>query len=133
MAFSGGNVVYTDSTHAGTLTQTVANMAIAPIANRWYSFTYTITGSSGTTTASITTSFAQFAQTLNTANGTYTIVFHSASAPSDFIISATSSAGGAFTLTSVSLQVLNTASGNYSVSSRKTTSIPASNVTVAFS
>jgi hypothetical protein len=118
MAYGSGNFVYTDSTHVGTLKQTTANMAVAPVAKRWYKFVYDISSSTGSCTATISTSFAKTATALDLTNGTAKVAYvFSAVSPSDFIISVTSTSGG-FTIDNVSLKAITEASGNYTVASR---------------
>jgi hypothetical protein len=58
----------------------------------------------GTIAANITTSFSAFTIPLTLSNGTRTLYLQAATSPSDFVISATSSAGGAFTLDDFSLK-----------------------------
>lgn len=111
-----GAGVYTDATGVGTLTQTSANMLIAPVASSWYKFTYTISGSTGDVAATITTAFAREATALNLTAGTNTTYIFSAAAPGNFVISATSTTGG-FTIDNVTLKKVTEASGNYAVAS----------------
>ncbi len=104
---SGGDAAYTDSSHAGTLTQTSANMAVVGVANKRYAFTYIISGKSGDAVASITSAFALEATSLDLTDGTHTVYFIAApgAATADFVISATSSTGG-FTMDDVTLKAV---------------------------
>lgn len=86
---------------AGTLLQTLANMAISGVGSRWYKFTYTVSSKSGTVGAEITSSFAEIAVPLTIIDGTYTVYFKSAVTPSSFVISATGT--GSFSLDDLSL------------------------------
>ena len=100
-ALSSNTAVYTHSSGAGTLTQVSGSFASTPTGSRWYKFTYTVSGvgTAGAVQAQITTSFGETLTNLNiTANGTYTTYFKATGSPSDFVISATSATGGAFTL-----------------------------------
>lgn len=113
---TGGNFTYTDSTGVGTLTQTSANMAIAPVASSWYKFTYTVSASTGDCAATVTTAFAREATALDLTDGTNTTYIFSAAAPGNFVISCTSTTGG-FTIDNVTLKKITEASGNYTVAS----------------
>lgn len=113
-----GAAVYTHSAGSGTLTQTSANLAVAGVASRFYKFVYTVSSSTGACSANITTSFANESQSLTLTNGTHTLYFFSADTPANFVISATSTSGG-FTLDDLTLKILNTASGNYTVDARE--------------
>ena len=106
MALTSNAATYTNSSGTGTLNQASGTLAIAGNPNRLYSFTYTISGISGTApVATITTSFAATAQTLTTnATGTFTLIFRSAASPGNFVISVTSGAAGAFTIDTLSLK-----------------------------
>jgi len=106
MALSGNVATYTHSAGSGTLTQTSGNFATSANSNRLYELTYTISAVSGTApTATITTAFAQSAQSLTTdTNGTYRLLFRSASIPGNFVISVTSGAAGSFTIDNLSLR-----------------------------
>lgn len=115
---TGGDAAYTHSTGVGTLTQTSANLAIAVTADRWYQFDYTVSGVSGDPAATITTGVADAAVTLDLTAGAKSVIFHSNASTGDFVISATSTSGG-FTIDDVSLKVLNTASGNYTIALRE--------------
>ncbi len=110
--------IYTHSAGTGTLTQTAANLAVAGVASRFYAFVYTVSGSTGSCTATITTAFANTAQSLTLTNGTHTLYFFSADTPANFVISGTSTSGG-FTIDDLSLKIINTASGNYSIDARE--------------
>lgn len=100
---STGAAVYTHSAASGTLSQTAAHLAVAGAANRWYKFTYTVSSVTTGCTATITTSFAATAKTLELVAGTYDLYFESAAVPDAFMISVTSTAGG-FTLDDLSLK-----------------------------
>ena len=100
---TGGNAAYTHSSGVGTLTQTSGNLAVAGVGSRWYKFQYTVSGVTAGCAATITTAFASSAQTLVLTNGTQTLYFKSAASPANFVISATSSAGG-FTLDDLTLK-----------------------------
>ena len=89
-----------------TLTQASDTMTTAGKPNRYYKLTYTVTNSTGSPTAAITTSFAATTTSLAVStNGSALVVyFISAASPSDFVISATLTTGQAFTLDTLSLQ-----------------------------
>ena len=91
---------------ASTLTQAQADLAITPgKSSKWYRFTYTVSGSTGTPTAFITTSFASVSTALMVGISTTQITyFRSAASPTDFIITSTLTAGQAFTLDTFSLK-----------------------------
>lgn len=105
-ALAADSATYTHSSGAGSLTQSSGTLAIAGNSNRLYSFTYTISGVSGTPpTAVISTSFATSSVSLNTStNGTYTVNFRSKTLPTDFVISVTSGGAGTFTIDTLSLK-----------------------------
>ena len=105
MNSESGNAAYTHSGGSGTLTQIAANLAVAGVANKRYALTYTITGYSGDPAATITTAFAAEAVTLDLSDGTHTVYFIAAAAPTDFVISATSASGG-FTLDDITLKAV---------------------------
>lgn len=89
-AFSGAKAVYTDSSHAGTITQTSGNMAIAGVGNRLYKFVYTTSSVTGAPVCTVTTGFLGAAFTLAIPAGTYTVYFVSKATPGSFVISCTS-------------------------------------------
>jgi len=104
---TGGDAVYTHSSGAGTLTQVQADLASAIQGDRYYVFTYTVSGVSGSDmAATITTGVAHEAVSLTVkTNGTYKTSFRAKASPADFVISATSTTGGTtFTLDDVSLK-----------------------------
>jgi len=104
---TGGDAVYTHSSGAGTLTQVQADLALAIQGDRYYVFTYTVSGVSGSDmAATITTGVAHEAVSLTVkTNGTYKTSFRAKATPGDFVISATSTTGGTtFTLDDVSLK-----------------------------
>ena len=115
---TAGNATYTHGTGVGTLTQTAANQAVAAVGSRFYKFVYTVSSSTGSCTASITTAYADEAASLTLTNGTHNLFFFSADSPANFVISATSTSGG-FTLDDVSLKIVTTASGNYVIGDRE--------------
>jgi hypothetical protein len=109
---AGTYVIYTHSAGAGTLTQVNADQANNMTANVWYLYSYTISGTSGSPAATITTGVAKSAVTLDvTTNGLHSVVFKSSTgaATGDFVISGTSStAGDTFKLDDTSLRALTT-------------------------
>lgn len=101
---AAGVATYLHNTGVGTLTQTVANQATAAVGSRWYKFVYTLSGVTAGATCQITTAYALTAQTLDlTAGVAKEHYFKSAVAPTNFVISCTSTGGG-FTLDDVSLK-----------------------------
>lgn len=100
---TGGNAAYTHATGVGTITQSSVNLALPGRSSRWYKFVYTVSGVTSGCTAQITNSFAATAQSLNLSAGVQTLYFLSSVGPGDFVISATSTAGG-FTLDDFSLK-----------------------------
>jgi hypothetical protein len=101
---TGGNAAYTHNAAGGTLTQTSANQATPAVGSARYRFEYTVSGSTGTVSAQITTAFAASAVTLDLTNGVHCVTFKAAATPGSFVISATSLSGGAFTIDDVSLK-----------------------------
>ena len=93
-ALASDKATYAHSTGAGTLTQANGDLALAGIGERWYKFTYTVSGASLTgCTVTITTSFAAAATSIRVwTNGTYSVYFKSAAVPGDFVISCASTA-----------------------------------------
>lgn len=89
---------------ASTLTQTSAALAVAGVGSRWYRFTYTVSGITGSPAANITTGFALATTALTITAGAQTIYFRSAASPGDFVITATLIAGQAFVLDTFSLK-----------------------------
>lgn len=87
-----------------TLTQTSGTMAVAGVASRWYSFTYTATSMLLLPTLAITTSFAESDVPLPTEAGTHTVYFRAAASPGDFVISATLTVGQRVYLDTFSLK-----------------------------
>lgn len=101
---SGGNAAYTHSAGTGTLTQVAADQNTAAVGNVWYEFTYTTSGYTGDVAGTLTTGYALTAETLTLSTaGIHTLVFKSAVAPVDFVLSLTSSSGGV-TIDDVSLR-----------------------------
>ena len=103
-AFSAGT--------ASTLTQTSGALAIGGIGLRMYKFTYTVSGVSGTPTASITSAFANTIGSaalagLDIVAGAHTLYFQAVGAPGNFVITSTLTAGQGFTLASFSLKQIN--------------------------
>ena len=89
---------------ASTVQQASGTLAVAGVGSRWYKFVYTVSGLTGTPTASITTAFASTSTSLTLTAGTQTTYFKSATTPTDFIITTTLTAGQAFTLDTFSLK-----------------------------
>ncbi len=103
-ALTGDTAVYTDSSHAGTISQAVTALTRTGRSGATYEFTYTTSTASGDVAATITTAFAAAATSLiglGTA-GTYKVRFVAAAIPGAFTISATSSSG-AVTMDALSL------------------------------
>lgn len=88
---------------ASTLSQAAVDLAIAGVPNRWYKLTYTVSGISGTPTASVTTAFASTTTALTITAGTHTTYVKAASAPGAFTITSTLTTGQAFTIDTLSL------------------------------
>lgn len=116
-AFTGGAAVFTESTGSGQITQTSANMAIAPVANAIYKFTYDATSTStGDLAAYITTGVPAsppVALTLGSGNVLY---FTSAGSVTNFVIGASGTSGN-LTLDNLSLKQVT--SGSLPVGSLK--------------
>ena len=99
-AFSSGT--------ASTITQTSGTLAIPGHGNRVYKITYTVSGVTGTPTATFTSAFfngnnaAHIA--LNLINGAQTQYFMTVATPANFVISTTLTTGQAFTLTNMAVQ-----------------------------
>lgn len=89
---------------ASTLTQASGTLAVAGVASRWYSFTYTTTSMLLLPTLTITTSFAESDVPLPTEAGTHTVYFRAAASPGDFVISATLTEGQRVYLDTFSLK-----------------------------
>ena len=100
---TGGSCAYTDSSNAGTCTQASAGFASTAVGSDTYTFTYLVSGVSGDVACTITTGFAAAATTLTITAGEQSTTFTSAPAPGDFVISCTSTSGGA-TFDNVSLR-----------------------------
>jgi hypothetical protein len=100
---TGGNAAYTHSAGVGTLTQAVSAMAIPPVGDRYYVFSYTVSGTTEGATAAITTDFAATSTALTIEDGAQSVTFKSKAVPGDFVIDVTSTAGG-FTIDDVSLK-----------------------------
>lgn len=129
MTDNTGAAVYTHSAGSGTLTQQSANFASAATGNRWYKFSYTVSGATGTNSATITTAFAHEATSLTLTNGVQTTYVFSKSTPGNFVISATSTSGG-FTIDDVTLKAVTQASGNYSITARQIADIDTDRIIV---
>ena len=99
-AFSAGT--------ASTVTQTTTNLAIPGHGSRVYKLVYTVSGVSGTPTASFTSAFFNSGvnnpTNLNLVNGTWTQYFQSVLSPGNFVITTTLTTGQAFTLNNISAQ-----------------------------
>ena len=93
---------YTHSTGAGTLTQNYYDMDIPGRSMKLYDFTYTVSSPSDTAPTIVITADFALVETalvgLDTA-GTYTVRFRSAVTPGNFVLSGTSAAAGAETIT----------------------------------
>lgn len=103
-ALAANAATFTDSSHAGTLSQAVTALARTGRSGAKYQFTYTTSTASGDIAATITTAFASSATSLVglATAGTYTVEFTAADIPGAFTISATASTG-AVTLDALSL------------------------------
>ena len=103
-AVAANAATYTDSAHAGSLSQGVVSLARTGRSLAWYDFTYTTSTCSGDLAVTITTAFALTAVTLPTVltAGTYTKRFQAAVTPGAFTLSGTS-ASGAVTFDDLSL------------------------------
>jgi len=90
---------------ASTITQSSSSFAMPALADKkWYRFTYTVSGVSGTPSAYVTTAFADLQTKLDISNGTHDVYIRAASTPGNFIITTTLTSGQAFTLDSFSLR-----------------------------
>ena len=104
---TGGNAAYSHSTGSGTLTQPSGSFANAATNKARYRFEYTVSGSAGDPAAEITTVFShESSMALDLTDGTHVLHFYAKSGPGDFVISATSVAGDAFTLDDLSLRTI---------------------------
>jgi hypothetical protein len=121
-AWSSGTMVFTKSTGSGQITQTTGNMAVAPVGNVVYKFTYDLTSANpGNLSAFITTGIplsAPISLALGTGNVVY---FVSTGSPGNFVIGGSgSTSGGTFTLDNVSLkQVTNGFAGSVTTAGTK--------------
>src|ERR1035437_6430160 len=88
------------------ISQAYGTLAVIGIANRTYSFTYTISGLTGTPSASIDTAFALAGTPLVMTAGTHTVLFTSAASPGAFNIYTVLTTGQAFTIDSLSLKAV---------------------------
>ncbi|HEY2015651.1 MAG TPA: hypothetical protein VGH38_19240 [Bryobacteraceae bacterium] len=96
---------YTHSSGSGTLTETVAHMYSAPLSNRWYQLSYSITAASGTPpSCSVTTSISSAAVPISLSVSSHYVDLLSATSPSDFVLSCTSSAAGSFTMNGLTIE-----------------------------
>lgn len=97
---------YTHVAGTSTLTQTRENQnQVTPVqGDRGYTFRYTITNSTGSCSASITTGISTANMALDLTNGAHLLYLTTKSIPGDFVISVTSNSGG-FTIDDVSLQL----------------------------
>lgn len=100
---TGGNCAYTHSAGSGTCTQASGGFASTATGSDTYTFTYTVSGVSGDVACTITTGFAAEATSLTVTAGVQSTTFTSKPTPGDFVISCTSSSGGA-TFDDVSLK-----------------------------
>jgi hypothetical protein len=108
-ALSSDTAVCTYSSGAiSTITQTGASFATAIKGGHWYKFVYTVSGVTGTPTATITSAIANISTNLYVGtNGTFGNYFYSNSSPTDFVISTTLTSGQSFTLDTLSLKEVN--------------------------
>ena len=97
---------FTKSSGAGTITQTAANQAQVSAGNRLYQIQYIVSATPTVVgaTMTLTTGFASSSTTLPIVAGTNTILFRSATAPANIVLSVSGATSGAFTLTSVSVK-----------------------------
>jgi len=105
---TGGNAAYTHAAGSGTLTQPNGSFANPSLGGFMYRFKYTVSGVSGSPAALIAQPFSFEDDTaLDLTDGDHVLYFVSkgTAATDDFVISATSVAGDAFTLDDVSLRV----------------------------
>ena len=95
---------------ASTLSQASGTLAIAGHGGRLYKFVYTISGLTGTPTATITNTFCNLASSAQLCNldlrstGTKTTYFQAVTVPGNFTISTTLMTGQAFTIDTLSLK-----------------------------
>ena len=104
---TGGNAAYTHAAGSGTLTQQNGNFASVPAGGFIYRFQYTVSGVSGSPAAVIAQPFSfedDTALSLNDGDHVLYFVAAGSAGGEDFVISATSVAGDAFTLDDVSLR-----------------------------
>ncbi len=102
-AFSAGT--------ASTFSQAAGTLAIPGVGNRVYKFTYTVSGSAGSPSASVTNVFANATASapvnLDLINGTHILYLQSVAATGAFTVTTTLTTGQQFTLTNLSLQQVN--------------------------
>ena len=105
-AVNGSAATFTESGGSGTITQTAANQAQVSAGNRWYQIQYIVSATPTVVGAAmtLTTGFASSSTTLPIVAGTNTILFRSAAAPANIVLSVSGATSGAFTLTSVSVK-----------------------------
>ena len=92
-AIPAGTAVYTHSTGSGTMTQLQGNLNTVGVASAHYAATYQVVSQSGDAACEITTLFAATAVDLDETVSTNTTFFTSAAAPTNFVISCTSTSG----------------------------------------
>ncbi len=105
-AINSGALKYTHSGGSGTATQSMRFLNLPPKASTSYILSYSVTAASGTApVCTLTTAFVvSAAQALTeTPVGSYSHTFTSAAAPTDIVISCTSSTTGSVTYDNISL------------------------------
>ena len=111
-SLAGDAYAYVDGTHAGTLTQANASLAVKLVPYRWYRLTYTISGvGAGSLSGSIVSSACDTSLncSLSMTAGAGKLLYFKAASTADvapFTISFVSTATGAFTLDTMSLKEL---------------------------
>ncbi len=107
-----GNTTYTHSAGNGSLTQTAAQMAVAPVNSVPYTITYVLSTVSGAATTTMTlkatsgtSGIALAATDLPVVSGANSVTFTSSATASaaDFVITVVSTAAGAFTMDDITL------------------------------
>lgn len=104
-AFAGQKAVYTDATHAGTITQTAGNQVQPALGTHDYTLGYTISGFTGDVVCTVTTGYLAAAATLDMTAGAHTQTVRSKTTPGSVVFSCTSTSGGV-SLDDVSLKPL---------------------------
>jgi hypothetical protein len=107
-ALAANAATYTHATGAGSFQQTSAAGAVPWASagiNGWYTFTYTVSAVTGAPVCTIPSTFALAAETLTSADGSYSLTFKAmATTVGDFKVSCTSGAAATITFDTLSLK-----------------------------